>query len=305
MEQIIDHKVISSFKEFLSYKLLKDLSAYRNKTVQLFNYTPTRKISGKSTYGSAYAQWVYDSSITGANIPTGLSGINRGESGLSIDFKNGRIFVNSGTPVDSTINVSVPDFNIYLTTSSIQKIILEQKYDYRPDLTSPNQPIKPDSIIAPCIFISYEDTVNNEWALGGVDQTIFSVQVAVFADNLSNLLSVQRIITDMVSRVFPIIPFTPLNELNDLKYNYWHYDMVYSGIDDSNLFVYVDDSSFRILDLDYVNQEHPNILVGLGNVKLAKFRQDGSDTLNFPYVYVDANNTFFNFEDDYFAKVSE
>jgi hypothetical protein len=36
--------------------------------------------------------------------------------------------------------------------------------------------------------------------------------------------------------------------------------------------IHVNDTSFRILDLDYVNEKFPNILVGVGNVSLSKFR---------------------------------
>lgn len=306
MDNVLDHSVISSFKEFITYKLYNDLSAYSNKTVPLFNYTPTRRILGKATYGSPYCQWLYDSSVTGANIPTGLSGILRGVSGLSFDFKNGRIFINSGTPVDSTINVSVPDFNIYITTSSVQRILLENKYEYYPDLSAATAPIKPDSIVAPCIFISYDGSDNKSWALGGVERSNFSVQVAVFADNLEKALGVQRIIRDISSRIFPVLPFTPLNELNDLKYGYWNYDIVYQNITDPSTFVYVDKTSFKILDLDYINQEHPNIIVGLGNVSLSKFRTVGQEELIYPYVYIDQDNiTYFTFDDNSLSKVSE
>lgn len=302
MKNIIDHTIISSFKEFLSYKLQGELEAYTNKTVPLYKYTPNRRFIGKDTYGAPYAQWIYDSSVTGSQIPTGVSGLNRGQSGLSIDFKNGRVLVNSGVPITGTVDVSIPDFNIYITTTSIQQILLENKYEYAPDLAAANQPIKPDSIIAPCIFISYDNTTNNPWALGGLDETKFLVQVAVFADNPYKLLGVQKVIRDITQKLFPIVPFTPLNELNDLKFNVWDYEMLLDNVTDPDTFIYVDKTTFRILDLDYINQEHPNILVGLGTVSLAKYRQPSSDDVfTFPEVYVDNDGTYYLFNDGYLA----
>lgn len=306
MDQVLDHLIISSFKEFLSYKILSDLNAFQNKTVQLFNTVPARKIVGKQVYGSSYAQWLYDSSIIGANIPSGLSGISRGTSGLSIDYKNGRIFVNSGTPVDNTIDVSVPDFNIYIATESVQKILLESKYNYRPDLLAASAAVPADSIIAPCIFLSYQNSTNETWALGGINQSVFSMQVAVFSDNIHHLFAIQQVIRDIETDVFPILPYTPLNELNDLKYSYWNYKILLDNITDPNTFVYIEDTTFRILDLDFVNQAHPGLFVGLGNVKLGKFRTSESDIFDYPYIYIDEDQQdFFSFQDNLLAEVQD
>lgn len=297
MDTILDHKIISSFKEYLSYKILHDLNAYTNKTVSLTKYTPPRKFTGKEVWGSPYAQWIYDSAITGASIPSGVSPIFRGTSGLAVDFKNGRMIVNSGTPISGSVNVSVPDFNVYTTTSSIQKILLEGKFEYAPDLQAANQPVKPDSIIAPCIFISYNDTENKVWALGGVEQTNFTVQVAVFADNIHKMLGIQKVIRDIARNVFPITPVTPLNEWNDLKYGFWDYEMLLTYVNQSDHFVHIDKTTFRILDLDYINQSHPNILVGLGSVNLTNYRVVDNPMPQFPYIYADENNYFYQFDD--------
>jgi hypothetical protein len=273
MKKIIDHDIISSFKEFLSYSLLNDLEAFRNVNVPLYATTPARRFAGKDVYGSPFAQWVYDSSIAGANIPSGVGALNRGVSGLSIDFKNGRVLVNSGVPITGSIPVSIPDFNIYVTTTSAQKIFLENKFEYAPYLKAPTSAIKADSIIAPCIFVSYTSTENVPFQLGGVESTNFSIQVAVFADNLHHLMGVQKVIRDMSDRVFPTLSLTPFNELNDLKYGYWDYTLVQQLNGNQENLIHINDTSFRILDLDYVNEKHPNILVGLGNVSISKFRR--------------------------------
>lgn len=308
MDNILDHKVISSFKEYLSYKLLQERQAYTNKTLPLYQYTPNRRFLGKQTYGSPYSQWVYDSSVSGAQVPTGVSGLSRGQSGMSIDFKNGRLIVNSGVSVSATINVSVPDFNIYVTTTSVQKILLEKKFLYAPDLLAANQPISPDAIVAPCIFISYVNTVNDLHSLGGVDESKFTMQVVVFADNMQKLLGVQRVIRDINRQVFPIIPSTPLNELNDLKYDYWDYRMLLDYIDDPDNFLYVNKTTFRILDLDYINQEHPNIIVGMGSVDLSVYRQSsiGDEGLDFPTIYQEEEiPSLYTFSDGALAEITE
>lgn len=306
MENALDHTLLSSFKEFLSFKINNDLQAFSNKSLGIYEYSPVRQISGKSFYGSAYSQWLYDSSVSGVQVPSGIGSLNRGTSGLSIDFKNGRFLVDSGVALSGQVNVSVPDFNIYLTSSSVQKILLEKKYLYKPNLVAANQPIPPDSIVAPCIFLSYTNTTNEEWALGGIKESEFSVQVAVFADNIYKLIGIQKVIRDITRKIFPLIPFTPLNELNDLKYGYWNYQMISDYEDDINNFAYIDQTTFRILDLDYINQEHPNILVGLGNVKIAKYRSlNRSDDPIYPTIYQEEDEVvFYTFDDGTLSEVT-
>jgi len=272
MKRIVDHDIISSFKEYIHFSLVNQLEAYRNVNAPLFLTSPARSFYGKDVYGSPYAQWLYDSSISGAQIPSGVGSLNRGVSGLSIDFKNGRVLVNTGVPITGSIPVSLPDFNIYVTTTPVQKIFLENKFEYAPYLKQPTGAIKADSIIAPCIFVSYNSTENKPIQLGGVESTNFSVQVSVFADNLQHLMGVQKIVRDMSDRVFPSLSSTPFNELNDLKSGYWNYNSLMQTNGNQDNLIHVNDTSFRILDLDYVNDKYPNILVGVGNVSLSKFR---------------------------------
>ena len=85
-------------------------------------------------------------------------------------------------------------------------------------------------------------------------------------------MGVQKIVRDMSDRVFPSLSYTPFNELNDLKSGYWNYNSLMQNSDNQNNLIHVNDTSFRILDLDYVNDKYPNILVGVGNVSLSKFR---------------------------------
>jgi hypothetical protein len=108
--------------------------------------------------------------------------------------------------------------------------------------------------------------------LGGLESTNFSVQVAAFADNLHHLMGVQKIVRDMSNRVFPSLSLTPFNELNDLKSGYWNYNSLMQTNANQDNLIHVNDTSFRILDLDYINEKFPNILVGVGNVSLSKFR---------------------------------
>lgn len=270
MKRILDHDVISSFKEFLNYRMLKYLSGYKNETVPIYPYSGNRKFVGKNIFASPSCQWVYDSAISGAQIPSGFGALARGTSGLMIDFKNGRLIVNSGVNLTGNIDVSVPDFNIYVTTTPIQKIVLENRFQYQPYLRAANQHVQSDAIIAPCIILSLTSTTSQPFELGGIDSAMFLIQVGVLSDKMFHIMGVQKMIRDIARRVFPVLATTPLNEYNDLKDGYWNYNNSKTLATAADLF-YITKTSFRIIDSDFLNENHPNLHLGLGTVSISKF----------------------------------
>ena len=270
MKRVLDHDVISSLKEFINHRILDDLDGYRNITTSLYPYSGSRRFSGKQIYSSPYSQWVYDSAITGAQIPSGVGSLSRGTSGLILDFKNGRVLVNSGTPINDQIQVSIPDFNVYVTTTPFQKLVLEGKFMYPPYLKPATEAGKSDALIAPCIVFSLMATTSQPFELGGVDSSNFLVQVGVLSDKMYHLMGVQKIIRESARRVFPLCSLTPLNEYNDLKEGYWNYDTVKDFATSSQL-LYISKTSFRIIDSDFINDKHPNLYMGIGTISISKF----------------------------------
>jgi hypothetical protein len=270
MKRVLDHDVVSSFKEFLNYRILKYLSGYRNATLPLYPYSGNRKFVGKNMFATSSCQWVYDSAISGVQIPSGLGSLNRGVSGLIIDFKNGRLIVNSGVNLTGSIDVSIPDFNIYVTTTPIQKIVLENRFQYAPYLKAANQHIVSDSIIAPCIILSLTSSSSTPFELGGIDSANFMFQVGVLSDKMYHIMGVQKMIRDIARRVFPILGTTPLNEFNDLKDGVWNYNDAKTLATQADLF-YINKTSFKIIDSDFLNENHPNLHLGLGTVSISKY----------------------------------
>lgn len=270
MKRILDHDVISSFKEYFSHRILNNLEAYRNVSAPIYPYSGARKFLGKEIWASSYNQWVYNRSVSGAQIPSGIGALNRGQSGLILDFKNGRFIVNNGTPISGTVDVSVPDFNIYVSTMPFQRIVLENKFLYPPYVKPANGPEKQDSIVAPCIVITMVNTSSEPFELGGIDSANFVVQVGVLADKLHHLMGVQKIVREAARKVFPICYTTPLNEYNDLKTVYWDYQEVIDSANQDDL-LFITSTSFRLIDSDFLNDNHPNLRLGIGTINISKF----------------------------------
>lgn len=275
MIQVNDHKIISSFKEFLSYKVLNDLQAYSNKTVNLYNYTDNR-LKHNSVYGSPYAQWVYDSSVSGAQVPSGISSglstINRtGSQGLRIDYKHGRVVMNSGNSsmTSGTANVSVNDINFYITSQPEEKLVFENTYEFLPDLQAASNYIKPETIIAPCIFIKYDDTTANELALGGTNYSKWTIKVISICSSYEQIVGIGHVIRNLYGLVFPILDETPLNEVNDVKNPPWNYASKLLNVPNEKM-VFIDDTSWRYREIDSFSKKNPKLILGIGRVEIRK-----------------------------------
>ena len=148
MKPQFQHEATTSFSLWLDNHLVNKLEAYSNKEGNLY-YMPDERIpaypedpDGYISYNSEYKQWVYDNDATDANIPDGVfidtgDGVynfcDRGQSGLSIDFENGRVLLSGAyfpTNYD-TLNIkadfSVKDINIYLSDDTEENLVIQSK----------------------------------------------------------------------------------------------------------------------------------------------------------------------------------
>ena len=145
MKEQFQHKLTTSFFLWFDNFLLTKGEAFSNKTGEFFYYDDTRLDSTYKAYGSPFKQWVTDSSVTGATVPSGVyiggdfSGRN---NGVVIDFENGRALV-SGSDEDLTITgeFSVKDFNVYMTNDTEEDLVVENKYTVNSRLPSGHIPI--------------------------------------------------------------------------------------------------------------------------------------------------------------------
>ena len=224
------HKFTNSFFLWFDNYLLTKGQAYTNTTGTFFNYTDERIDPQYKVFGSAYKQWVNDSSIAGAVIPSGIyannifSGRN---SNLILDFENGRV-LSKNLPAQTPITGSfaIKDFNIYFSNETEEDIIIENKYDTnsRIILNDENY-IAPYDQVIPAIFLSLDGASNKGFALGGMEETTISAKAVILSENNYQLDGVLSIFADSRNEVFPMIPMSnhPMNEFGDLKSGYYSY----------------------------------------------------------------------------------
>lgn len=225
MKPTFSHNVMNSFFLWFDNFLMKKGEAYKTYTTKLYNYSDARLGGGKVVYGSPYKQWVYDNSITGATIPSGLTVngtfIPTGASGLVFDFDNGRAIFNSGTSttLDVTGTYTVKEINSYITDQPEDNLIIENKYVTNSRFTVTETGISPYNPVTPCIFASIETAHNTAFAFGGEDETKSLIKVVAFCENLYQLDGVLSVFGDSYNEFFSLIPMTghPLGEFNELK----------------------------------------------------------------------------------------
>ena len=230
MIEQFQHKFTNSFFLWFDNYLLTKGQAYSQLTGTFYNYEDERLDSSLNVFGSPYKQWVNDSSISGAQIPSGVY-INGAFSGrnnnLILDFENGRV-LSSQLSGNATITGSFPvkDFNIYFSNETEEDLIVENKYDTNSRIII-NQAsyIPPYSQVLPAIFLSFAGSYNKGFAFGGMEETTISAKAVILAENNYQLDGVLSIFADSRNEVFPTVPMenNPINEFGDLKTGYYSY----------------------------------------------------------------------------------
>lgn len=230
-----DNLVHSSAYLWLDNLVGRTAEGYQNTSSRF--YQTDSNINGLYAYGAPFKQFVSDSSVSGAQIPTGVyvggSFIPKGTSGLiDINYKDGEVYFSS--PVNQTISgyYAVKDFNIYLTDEAEEKIIFETKYNIRPKIqrNSASGALKAD-IVAPCIFIKDEESNNEPMFFGGVEWVKYKYSLYIFSDNKYNINALEGYLKDSVRNYFPLISKneSPYNNLGGFNSGYFNYTGFYAS----------------------------------------------------------------------------
>ena len=181
-------------------------------------------------YSSPHKQWVFDESIDGTQVPSGIYNngefIERGEHGLILDFDDGRVLLESSFGANNlnlSAQYSVKDFNWYITNQTEEQLIVESKFDSNGRFKQEESGIAPHTQVVPAIFVNPEFIENEPFAFGGEDKTSTNIRCVVFAENTYQLDGALSIFADSKNEVFKKLKFEdyPLTEYGDAPdFNY-------------------------------------------------------------------------------------
>ena len=236
MKAQFQHNLTSSFFMWFDNFLLTKGEPYTNKTGEFFYYDDTLIDSDYTVFGSPYKQWVSDSSIDGATVPTGVyvnGNLSGRADGIVLDFDNGRALAAGASSTDTvTGSFAVKDFNIYFTNDTEDDLIIENKYVVNSRVPSgPYTYITPYDDVAPAIFLAASTLENKPFALGGMMDTVVLMKAVVISDDPYKLDGALSIFGDSVNEVIEPIPMSgfPYTELGDLKGDSYNYTGVKEG----------------------------------------------------------------------------
>lgn len=244
------HKVTNSFVLWADHTLLNRGQAYTNVTGSLTNYADDSLPTPYSGWGAPYKEWVTDSSVSGAVIPSGFYVNNTfapRSSSLVIDFQNGRI-ISSGISTGAAVTGSyaVKDFNIYTTNQDEESLVVEicqnQSEPYNQigsDISVPYLP--PKTMKIPAIFINAQTQQNVPLALGGEDESKIRINMIVFAHDPYQLDGALGLFADTSDETFLELPLeaAPMTQWGDIKGGSYNYNNLIAASGSSTF--YIDD----------------------------------------------------------------
>jgi hypothetical protein len=226
------HNLSSSFSLWLDHVILKRGFAYENQTGTFTSYTDGNIPSSWKAWGSPHKQWVSDSSITGATIPSGFfanSSFSGRSSNVILDFENGRFLTNGlSTSAAVTGAYSVKEFNVYATNQDEESLIIEKVQETANQKIGTNintQYLPPYDQKLPALFINVQTQENEPFAFGGMDKSVNRINVIALTQTPYQLDGVLGLLADTSDEIFKEIPLesSPYTEQGDLKdgaYNY-------------------------------------------------------------------------------------
>lgn len=273
------HKLSSSFSLWLDHTLLKRGYAYTNKTGVFYNYSDARIPSTYKVFGSSDKQWIADSSITGATIPSGVfvnSSFSGRSNGIILDYDNGRI-LGSGLSTSAAVTgaYSVKDFNVYATNQDEEGLIVEKTKETTQQKIGTNISttyLPPYKEKIPALFINTQTQENKPFALGGMDESVVNINVVVFANDPYQLDGVLGLFADTSDEVFKEIPFEsyPYTEQGDIKGGAYNYETLAAQSD--SLF-FIDEVTASKATDDLRRGLQTQLYVGFLDFKTASYRQ--------------------------------
>ena len=278
MKPQFDNQISSSFLMWFDHTLLSKGEAYYNVTTSF--PANTSYVNGFYAYNGPYKGLVYDTSIAGATVMTGVTvnnaNYNLGQNPVSgINYSEGQIYLASGN-LNVTGTYSVKEFNVLLTSQPEEVLLFETQYVRRnkTPATSLKDSLKENTITYPVVFIKNNGSTNDPLAFGGTDETRIDFRAIVIADSQYTLDAVCSLFRDRNYDNVPLIDptYNPFNVLGSFKSGVaFNYDNITSGKD----YCMIDRVSVsKIAGVrDRENNINPGSYYGLIDFELVKFRQ--------------------------------
>ncbi len=267
--------LISFYLWFDNY-VLQNGQGYFNNSSRFYYQADSGLPSNFVAYASPFKTFVWDSGVSGAIILNSVSGsagtINRG-SGMTVDFQNGRVLLDSSVGKTAIVSGSyaVKDFNLYFANQTQERLIFTNKYSLNSRFNRSISAVHaPNALVTPCIFISNTDSRNDPFAFGGIYNTNMNFTLNVFAETLGQLENLLALAIDTKDKIFPMVDTTiwPLNAYGDYKSGY-NYEAILENPPHNGFFSVQNVAATKVSDYTKIDE---SIFLGIVDFTITKPR---------------------------------
>lgn len=202
--------------------------AYTNYSGLFYPVSGTR--SDTFTYSAPYKQLCNDTSISGAQVMSGVylnnNLISVGQSGLKyINHYEGALYFTGKLPNNTRIsgNYAIKEFNVRLTDKPDWKLLFETKYVTNSKYNQTLSGLPFDVQTCPSIFIKVKDSQNVPFAFKSMDDNVMQIRTVVVADSEFEKVAACNILKNLSYRPINLInntPFDSLGNMTGVNYNY-------------------------------------------------------------------------------------
>lgn len=285
MKTQFDHTLLSSFYLWFEAELVSSRSkAYSTGLSNEFKKITAVDVSSTyNVYQGAYRQLVAENSVDVVNSGVFIDGsfTSFGNSGLYLDFNNGRLILPtaSGSSLTITGNSTVKEINTYISNEDDEHLILHG--DFRevgqttPYWFSKDDKLDEKTYFLPACFISLASSQNKEFCFGGEEDTQTRIRVAVLTSDNYLLDGVLSYFRDSARKCITHIDFEdyPYGKFNSLKsYPYSYANLVAAQTDSSKKSTIEKVIDSKIVNTDLRKSLGKNFSVGFLDFDLSTHR---------------------------------
>lgn len=275
MKYSIDHSVEPSTYLWLDNLLVEKNLGFQSYSGS-FRVTPSL-VSGYNSYSAPHRQFVYDYSVSGASVPSGVSvggAFVSTDAGVKIDFYRGQVlFTGSVSPTVSAA-YSYKEINVYFTTSSESQVLFENKFVLNPRSQPKQENFNAKDLVYPCVFIKSSAGENKTLCFDSCSSTVIPVRLIVLAENLYQYRAITSALRDQKEGFMAIFnpDELPFDELYALKSPFDYSARVTSIQTDCNRLAFIKDVSISDFQ-DKINTEiGPRVFGGFVDLDLELIR---------------------------------
>jgi hypothetical protein len=257
--------------------------AYVSNQSNTFQYVDFKDVPASlHGYQGRFRGLVADSSISPANSGVFINGsfISGSNTGVKIDYLNGRVIVpsGSGTGLTITANNTIKEVNIYPYDDDEAQLVISSDFvDYNSQtstfLSSLVNQLDQKTYLLPACFLRYVTTENENAGFGGEKDSKTRIRAVVIAKDNYIIDGVLSLFGDTKGFCVNIIPYEdyPYGKYNTIKSFPYSYS---SYITNYQTKAYIEDVTTSKLDYSIaMDKLEKNILVGFIDFDLSTFRQ--------------------------------